>query len=386
MRPRPSLFFLPSRSAERTSEGRSRTRAREEASAQAAELYDSAARAAARTVIKRYSSSFSLASSVLPRAVRTHIEAVYAVVRVADEIVDGAWPEAPAAQVRAELDAFEERIAHAAETGFSSDLIAHAFARTARRTGISAAQWSPFFASMRVDAPSTEAVDPGPAAPAFPAAAEPVPEPQPAPLPAPDLSAYIHGSAEVVGEMCVLAFFDGAPLPPDAEQTLMPGARALGSAFQKVNFLRDLAHDSEGLSRSYLTSPGRAAAEFTEEAKHRLVEEIFTELATASEAVDLLPPPVRPAVWTAYGIFGELTHRLAGTPVDGILARRVRVPGPVKLRYAARATAGRPVRTWPSTPVRCTTTPSGHDPEHRDSDRHGSERHGPEAVDSSPRP
>lgn len=351
MRPRPRLPFLPARSAEPShasdpqtgTQRDARLAARADASAQAAARYAAASQSAARTVIKRYSSSFSLASSTLPRAVRTHIEAIYAMVRVADETVDGAWTGATPAQVRAELDAFESRIARAVETGFSSDLLAHAFARTARATGISSTQWGPFFDSMRADAVPA----PDPASPAHSRR---------------DLSAYIHGSAEVVGEMCVLAFFNGAPLPADAQTTLLPGARALGSAFQKVNFLRDLAHDSHGLARGYLSSPGRAATDFTEEDKEALTAEIFAELSTAAEAVDLLPPPVRPAVWTAFGIFGDLTHQLAGTSVETILSGRVRVPGAVKLRYAALAAAGRPVRTWPGMPARYTSERPGTQP------------------------
>lgn len=329
-----------------------------------ADRYTRTARAAARTVMRSYSTSFTLASSTLPRRIRAHIDAVYAMVRVADEVVDGAWPGASPEETLEELERFEKVIAQAVERGFSTDLIAHAFAASARATGIGPAQWEPFFASMRSDVPAPV---PGPShrterfPPTFisPHMNEPVrPDEsrweQPADsraLTDDELSRYIHGSAEVIGEMCVLAFFDGAPLPRDAEDALLPGARALGSAFQKVNFVRDLAHDSVHLRRSYLVAPGRASTDFTEERKDRLVAEVFDELSTAAPVIDELPRTVRSAVWTAFGVFAELNHRIAMTPAQQVARTRVRVPDPVKLTIAARAAAGRPRTTWPGMPV-----------------------------------
>lgn len=304
-----------------------------------ADHYTQTARSAARRVLRSYSTSFALASSALPRRIRTHIEAVYAMVRVADELVDGAWATGSPEAVRQELDRFEAVIARSAADGFSTDLVAHAFGVTARKTGIGPRQWEPFFASMRtdiLDPAHTVASTPDASAPLTPAA----------------LSRYVHGSAEVVGEMCVLAFFDGAPLPSDAEDSLLPGARTLGSAFQKVNFLRDIAHDSARLGRGYLVAPGRAATDFTEEEKNRLVAEVFAELADAAPAVDALPRSVRPAVWTAFGVFADLTHRIAETPAHRVAQDRIRVPDPVKLSLAARAAAGRPRTSWPGMPVR----------------------------------
>lgn len=315
-----------------------------------ADHYTQTARSAARRVLRSYSTSFALASSALPRRIRTHIEAVYAMVRVADELVDGAWTTGTPEAVRQELDRFEAVIARAAADGFSTDLVAHAFGVTARRTGIGPRQWEPFFASMRSDIPTsahTVASTPNESALLTPTSLTPD-----------ALRRYVHGSAEVVGEMCVLAFFDGAPLPADAEEFLLPGARTLGSAFQKVNFLRDIAHDSARLGRGYLVAPGRAATDFTEEEKDRLVAEVFAELADAAPAIDALPRSVRPAVWTAFGVFADLTHRIAETPAHRVAQDRVRVPDPVKLSLAARAAAGRPRTSWPGMPVRYSRRPA----------------------------
>lgn len=335
-----------------------------------ADHYTRTARAAARTVMRGYSTSFTLASSALPRRIRTHIDAVYGMVRVADEVVDGAWQGATPEGTLTELDRFERVIAQAVERGFSSDLIAHAFAASARATGIGPAQWEPFFASMRSDVPAPVPGPAGdPAASSDPELSPPTfirphmkeavrsgeswwePTAGARALTDAELSRYIHGSAEVVGEMCVLAFFDGAPLPRDADEALLPGARALGSAFQKVNFVRDLAHDSAHLGRGYLVAPGRAATDFTEERKDRLVVEVFDELATAAPVIDALPRSVRAAVWTAFGVFAELNHRIAMTPAEQVARARVRVPDPIKLTLAARAAAGRPHTTWPGMPV-----------------------------------
>ena len=335
-----------------------------------ADHYTRTARAAARTVMRSYSTSFTLASSALPRRIRTHIEALYAMVRVADEVVDGAWTGASPQNVIGELDRFEQVIAQAVERGFSTDLVAHAFAASARATGIVPAQWEPFFASMRSDVPADQPPPPpNQDLPTFirPHTKEVVRSDESwweqtadsqweqtahaRALTDDELARYIHGSAEVVGEMCVLAFFDGAPLPRDAEEALLPGARALGSAFQKVNFVRDLAHDSAHLRRGYLVAPGRASTDFTEEHKDRLVFEVFDELATAAPVIDELPRTVRAAVWTAFGVFAELNHRIAMTPARQVARRRVRVPDPVKLTIAARAASGRPRTAWPGMPV-----------------------------------
>lgn len=297
------------------------------AASSSAKRFEATARRAAATVIRGYSTSFSRASRTLPAPVRRHIEAIYAVVRIADEIVDGAWGKSEPASLRDELDAFAARVAAAAETGASSDLICTAFAATARRCGIGPAQWEPFFASMRTDIDTTD-------------------------HDAESLAAYIHGSAEVVGEMCVLAFLDGAALPAERREELMAGARALGSAFQKVNFLRDIGHDTRTLGRHYLLPAGEA---LDEERLDELVSEIGLELATAAEAVDLLPARVRPAVWTAWGLFAELTSRLAAAGPEAIMDSRIRVSDARKAVIAAGALAGREPLPRPGLPSRFST-------------------------------
>ncbi|WP_101652631.1 phytoene/squalene synthase family protein [Brevibacterium ihuae] len=281
----------------------------------AARLYTGTAQRAAQLVLTRYSTSFSLAVRTLPGPVRAHIGSIYGMVRVADEIVDGAWDTADPAQARAELDRFEERIEAAVACGFSSDVIAHAFAHTARHTEIGPELWRPFFASMRSDTAHDVQDEAG-------------------------LAAYVHGSAEVVGEMCVRAFFDGAPIPAAREAEITRGARSLGAAFQKINFLRDLGEDAER-GRAYF--PGVDPRRLTDAAKSAIVADITADLDRAAERIPHLPRRVHPAVWTAHGIFGELTRIIDRTPAQRVGSTRIRVSNPRKLAIAAAAAAGRPL-------------------------------------------
>jgi phytoene synthase len=269
-------------------------------------LYDRTADDAAAAVIARYSTSFALACRLLGPRVRGHVRNVYALVRVADEIVDGTASAAGLGveREREVLDAFEAETLAAIETGFSANLVGHAFARTARLTGISAELIAPFFASMRTDL-DTLAHD--------------------------DAShdAYVYGSAEVVGLMCLQIFVNAdAARPAAPDQALIDGARRLGCAFQDVNFLRDLDDDSERLGRDYLDGAGAGAR------RVEILDRIDADLAAAAAVIPRLPVDCRRAVWTAHDLFAELSRRLRRSPAG---APRVRVPDSVKAALAVRA-------------------------------------------------
>lgn len=280
-------------------------------------LYASVADRTASVVIRRYSTSFGLASRLLGPAVRQHVENVYALVRVADEIVDGGAAEAGLDALAATrlLGDFEAQTEAAITSGYSTDLVVHAFARTARECGFGPELTGPFFDSMRTDLSRVDYDEHG-------------------------FDRYVFGSAEVVGLMCLRAFLRREPDPQAAYASLEPGARALGSAFQKVNFLRDLATDFRDLGRSYF--PGVRVESFDEATKHRLLDGIDGELDLAADAVPRLPADSRRAVALAHGLFAELSRRLRTTPASALLTTRVRVPDPVKLRIAIAATSGRP--------------------------------------------
>ncbi len=272
-------------------------------------LYDRTAQDAAAAVIAAYSTSFGLATRLLGPRPRPHVRNIYALVRIADEIVDGPAAAAgldPAAE-RAVLDELESETFSAIERGFSSNLVVHAFARTARECGIGEPLIRPFFASMRTDLLTAH----------HDAASH---------------DDYVYGSAEVVGLMCLQVFVNaGAPHPADPSPELVDGARRLGAAFQDVNFLRDLHHDEDSLGRDYL---GLAAGGST---RTEVLDRIDADLAAAAAVIPMLPADCRRAVTAAHDLFASLSLRLRRDTAPDV---RVRVPDAVKATLAARAWLG----------------------------------------------
>ncbi|WP_394553963.1 phytoene/squalene synthase family protein [Agromyces sp. MMS24-JH15] len=279
-------------------------------------LYDRTAERGSAQVIAAYSTSFGLASRLCSAPVRTHVAAVYALVRIADEVVDGPAAQAglDVAQRRAVLDGLEAETERAMATGYSANLVVHAFATTARATGFGPELTRPFFASMRRDLDPVRFADRA------------------------ELDEYVHGSAEVVGLMCLRAFLLGLPEDPERDRRCEDGARHLGAAFQKVNFLRDLAEDVQALGRSYL--PDVPADGFDEEAKHRVLDDIDHDLAIAVRVIPELPSSSRRAVAAAAALFGALSAKLRRTPAEELLTTRIRVSTPRKLVLLAGAYAG----------------------------------------------
>ena len=275
-------------------------------------LYDRCAEDAAASVIAAYSTSFALACRLLGPRVRGHVRNIYALVRIADEIVDGAAEDAgvsTGAQERL-LDEFESETLAATAAGFSTNLVVHAFALTARECGIGADLVAPFFRSMRTDLTQSAHDDAS-------------------------HDAYVYGSAEVVGLMCLQAFVNaGKPAPVAPAPDLVDGARRLGAAFQDVNFLRDLADDRDRLGRDYLgLADGRVS-------RADVLDRIDADLDAAARAIPRLPADCRRAVTTAHGLFAELARRLRAED-SGV---RVSVPNYVKATIAAKAIAGVPPR------------------------------------------
>lgn len=272
-------------------------------------LYDRAAARAAAVVIGEYSTSFGLASRLLGPRVRPHVRNIYALVRIADEVVDGPAHQAgvPDDEIRLLLDELEAETLAAVARRYSTNLVVHAFALTARECGIGADLVRPFFASMRTDLGTATHDDDS-------------------------HDAYVYGSAEVVGLMCLQAFVNaGEPRPADPDPELVEGARRLGAAFQDVNFLRDLEHDESALGRDYLgvTTGTRTRDE--------VLDRIDADLAAAAAVIPRLPADTRRAVTAAHDLFASLSARLRRA--DGT-ERRVRVPDPVKAGIAARALLG----------------------------------------------
>ncbi|MFM5903885.1 MAG: phytoene/squalene synthase family protein [Microbacteriaceae bacterium] len=281
------------------------------------DLYLEAAQNASSAVIASYSTSFGLASKLLPKPIRRHVENIYALVRVADELVDGSAAEAKAQGGNLDpgtaLNELEREVYRAISARFSSNLIVHSFAHTANQTGFGREIIEPFFTSMRMDLWKTRH--------------------------SPDtFEKYVYGSAEVVGLMCLQAFIEGKDYAKKDKAKLISGARALGSAFQKVNFLRDLAADAHKLGRTYF--PRISPETLTDSEKDRIVAEIRGELATASEALRMLPREVRPAVAAALMLFEELNEQIGHTPAAEVVTVRISVPNSRKLLIALKAWLG----------------------------------------------
>ena len=274
-------------------------------------LYDTVAEGSAAVVIHHYSSSFGMASRLLGEPVRTHVRNIYALVRVADEIVDNPDQALDHAARDRMLTWLLEDVRHALRVGWSANVVVHAFARTAVECGIGAELVDPFFDSMRMDLDTTSHDQES-------------------------FERYVHGSAEVVGLMCLRVFLaDGRA---DDYDRLAPGARRLGAAFQKLNFLRDLADDHDVLGRDYF--PGLDVDRFDDADRDRILADIEADLDAAEAVIPDLPASSRRAVRVAHAVFAELASRLQATPAAQIRRSRVRVPDAVKVRLVAAALYG----------------------------------------------
>ncbi|WP_246036566.1 phytoene/squalene synthase family protein [Sinomonas susongensis] len=277
--------------------------------------YTAAATASSAVVIRRYSTSFGLACRLLDAPLRPEIETIYALVRLADEVVDGAATGAglPVPAVLEQLGILEGETYAALTLGYSTNLVVHAFVQTARRAGIGRDLIEPFFASMRRDCdPDAHSGD--------------------------SLGEYIYGSAEVVGLMCLRVFLRDTAASSEERATMAESARRLGAAFQKVNFLRDVGQDMAQLGRRYF--PGVDPEILQERQKAALVADLRADLDGSLPGLRLLPDSSRRAVALAHAVFSELADRIDACPADLLPRTRVSVPAVVKARLAAAAVLG----------------------------------------------
>jgi 15-cis-phytoene synthase len=261
------------------------------------ELYLTTAQASSRLFTNAYSSSFGMASRLFSKPIRQHIYNIYGLTRIADEIVD-TYKGDGAGTI---LDELERETYQAMERQYSANPIVHAFQATARQFGITKTLLKPFFASMRSDLTKQ----------AFTQV---------------EYERYIHGSAEVVGLMCLRVFCNGSD---EQYSQLANGATKLGSAYQKVNFLRDLAADHAELNRCYF--PGVTFESFDETAKQAIITDIRADFAEASPTISELPAGARRAVRASYRYYMALLDKLEHTSASTIKIRRVRISNARKL-------------------------------------------------------
>ena len=261
------------------------------------ELYTTTSYEAARLLTLNYSTSFGQSSKLFAPDMRDHIYAIYGLVRIADEIVD-TYKGKDAAKL---LKDFEAETFAALRSGYSTNPIIHAFVTTAKRFGISRDLLRPFFKSMRMDLKTL----------AFTTHA---------------YNQYIYGSAEVIGLMCLKVFCDDDAL----YKKLEPGARALGAAYQKVNFLRDIAADYHERGRVYF--PGVTFEAFNEKKKSMILRDITKDFAKAKPAVASLPIGARKAVAVSFVYYSELLRKLERTSAEKLKTTRIRVSTPKKIQ------------------------------------------------------
>lgn len=251
---------------------------------------------ASRVITDEYSTSFGLSIRLFKPALRPHIYAIYGLVRIADEIVD-TYRGADSADL---LNDLETETYRALQSGYSVNPIVQAYVTTARRFHIGKDLIEPFFASMRMDlTPRTYDQE--------------------------SYDRYIYGSAEVVGLMCLKVFLDDE----SAYERLAPGARCLGAAYQKVNFLRDIAADVDGLGRWYF--PVGSFASFDEAQKDAIVADIQADFTAAKKALDQLPASSRRAVLLSYKYYGKLLEKIRRTPALRLKQTRIRLPDAQKI-------------------------------------------------------
>jgi phytoene/squalene synthetase len=288
----------------------------EELDQQSLARYTEAAIRASREVIASYSTSFGWATKLLKQPIRTQVQNIYGLVRIADEIVDGAAAGALGdnrLEASAQLDKLEQETYKAMQLGFSTNLIVHAFAVTARETDLDRKHLEAFYHSMRMDLNKTR-------------------------YDHKSFSTYVYGSAEVIGLMCLQTFIHNKELTLEQREALRKGAQALGAAFQKVNFLRDLASDFEQLGRSYF--PLVNVNNFTEETKVALVQDINNDLAVSAQSIKLIPKSARKAVVSAQLLFTELNDKISATPAEELIRTRIRVSNLRKLVIIVKAQIG----------------------------------------------
>ena len=255
-----------------------------------------------RLTTKRYSTSFSSAIKLLHKDVRGPIFDIYGLVRFADEIVDTLHDFDKATL----LANFKAETYTAIENGVSLNPIIHSFQRTVNRFNIDHKLIDAFFRSMEFD------LDKGQYSTT-------------------DYQEYIYGSAEVVGLMCLYVFCDGNK---ESYELLKPSAQALGSAFQKVNFLRDVKADYQQLNRVYF--PGVDFNSFTYEMKSLIESDIAKDFADAYAGILKLPLTARFGVYLAYKYYLSLFKKIKAVKPQRILEERIRIPNYMKLWVATK--------------------------------------------------
>lgn len=260
------------------------------------ELFDMISRKSSKMTTITYSTSFSMGIRFFNKRFHDPIYAVYGFVRFADEIVDTFHEY----NKRKLLEDFKRDTYEAIDNKISLNPILNNFQWAVNKYNIEKELIDTFLRSMEMDLHMDDYNHA-------------------------QYEDYILGSAEVVGLMCLRIFCEG-----DSEKyyDLKPSAMKLGSAFQKINFLRDLSHDFHGLGRSYF--PGIEIEDFNEAAKLKIEKEIEADFNAGLSGIRKLPEGAKFGVYVAYVYFYELFKKIKRSPAQRLLKERVRVPNSEK--------------------------------------------------------
>ncbi len=266
-------------------------------------LFHEVSQDCSRITTEKYSTSFSSAIKLLHKDLRVPICNVYGFVRFADEIVDSFHQHNKSLL----LDEFKKATYEAIDRGVSLNPILHSFQLTVNQYHIDRQLIDAFLYSMELDLEKRNYDRAG-------------------------YEQYIYGSAEVVGLMCLYIFCDNNR---NLYEELKPYARSLGAAFQKVNFLRDLKADVEGLDRMYF--PGCDFSNFTEHDKTAIETDIQRDFDHAYEGILKLPVKARFGVYVAYKYYVSLFRKIKKMHPHRILENRIRIPDYGKMMILAKA-------------------------------------------------
>lgn len=267
-------------------------------------LFDTVSYSSSKLVTKTYSTSFSLATKMLSNTIRMDIYNIYGFVRFADEIVDSFHDY----DKEFLFDKFSDDLEDALKHKISLNPILNAFQHTFHKYNIDKSLVDAFMKSMRLDLHKTDY------------------------LTDQEYKDYIYGSADVVGLMCLTVFVKG---DQEKYNSLKDTAMALGSAFQKVNFLRDLKDDFDTLNRSYF--PNTDLTHLNEASKQDIIDDIETDFKKGLLGIKQLPLEAKFGVFMAYRYYSQLLKKLKKTPALQIKEARIRVSNPKKIELLMRS-------------------------------------------------
>jgi phytoene/squalene synthetase len=266
-------------------------------------VFDQISFECSKNVTKAYSTSFSSAVKMLAPGIRQDIYNIYGFVRFADEIVDTfhAYDKEQLFQL------FEDDLENALKNKISLNPVLNSFQHTVNKYAIPRELITAFMKSMKLDLYKNEYTT------------------------FDEYNEYIYGSADVVGLMCLKVFVNGND---KKYEELKEGAMRLGSAFQKVNFLRDLKADYEDLNRTYF--PNTDLSRLDESSKQQIIQEIEADFEAGFKGIVKLPLEAKFGVYTAYVYYKKLLSKLKKTPSLEIKNTRIRVPDYEKVGLLAK--------------------------------------------------